>query len=67
MEYWNKRNEALRATFDIPDGLGQTWNCLPECPSGCYNGCDRRCYFCYIHHHVYPWDYEKISKMIKKD
>lgn len=60
---WETRNEELREKFNIPLGTGQTWNCLPECPSGCYMGSDRRCYSCYIHYYVYPWDLEKISKM----
>ena len=59
---WHKKNEELREKFNIPDGMGQKWECLPDCNSGCYRGCDRRCYTCYIHHHIYPWDFEKIQK-----
>lgn len=62
-ETWHVKNEGLRVKFNIPDGLGQQWECLPDCTSGCYKGCDRRCYTCYIHHHIYPWDFEKIQKM----
>lgn len=45
---WRKKNETLRIKYNIPNQLGQTWNCLPGCQSGCYRGCDNTCWSCYI-------------------
>lgn len=49
---WLKNNEELRKKYNLPDGMGQTWECVEECNSGCYKGCDRRCYACYILHDI---------------
>lgn len=56
---WLQKNEELRKKYNLPHGLGQTWECFDGCTSGCYKGCDRRCYACYIIH-----DTQKI--MFKK-
>ena len=45
---WKKRNEALRFRYNIDKFSPQTWKCLPNCKSGCYRGCDNKCWICYI-------------------
>ena len=45
---WNAKNEAIREKYNIPKKFGQTWTCVDECESGCYKGCDRACYACYV-------------------
>ncbi len=49
---WHKKNEELRKKYNIPYGMGQSWECFDGCISGCYKGCDRRCYACYIMHDI---------------
>lgn len=55
---WKEKNEELRKKYNLPCGLGQTWECFDGCPSGCYKGGDSgRCYGCYILH-----DAQKMMK-----
>lgn len=37
---WKKRNEEMRIKYNIETNIfsSQTWNCLPNCQSGCYKG-----------------------------
>lgn len=51
-DIWRIKNEELRVKYNLPNGLGQRWECLPTCNSGCYNGCDRRCYSCFIYNDI---------------
>ena len=59
-DIWRVKNEELRVKYNLPDGLGQRWECLSTCNSGCYRGCDRRCYSCFIYH-----DIQEIMKIQK--
>lgn len=59
MTSWKEKNETLRKKYNLPQGLGQTWECFDGCQSGCYKGCDRRCYACYILH-----DTQKIMEIV---